>query len=353
MKVLEQSPRNVALLRQAVAKFELDLEGISVLTEAASGAFVCTPLLAAMAGASEVVAVGRGTRHGSFQQVEAHLMGWAQHLGLADRLKVVEGAPAPWASSASLVTNCGMLRPLEASWLAQLPPDAAIPLMWEVWEFRPGELDLPACTRLGIPVLGTNEQDPRLRIFRYVAWLAAKLLLERGLEINQNRILVLAGGVFGGEIEALLIAGGAEVLRLTPREGWAVGQEELRWLRTCDAVVAAEHHHEGPLVGPGSPLPWSAFPSLPLWIHISGALDAQGLAQAGMPKWPPQEVPPRVMTVTTDAVGPKPVVELHAAGLKVGEAMVRGKRHFAQPAEAVRYALQHSPAQDWPSPQFA
>ena len=47
--------RLVRLMRQAVARCELDLSGAVVLTEAASGAYVVTPVLAALAGAARVV----------------------------------------------------------------------------------------------------------------------------------------------------------------------------------------------------------------------------------------------------------------------------------------------------------
>src|SRR5690606_1365873 len=61
---LDQLPRRlVPLMRAAIARCRLDLSGLTVLTEAASGAYVVTPVLAALAGAARVIAVTRTTRY--------------------------------------------------------------------------------------------------------------------------------------------------------------------------------------------------------------------------------------------------------------------------------------------------
>ena len=63
--------RLVRLMRDAVERCELDLSGKVILTEAATGAYVVTPVLAVMAGAEKVFAVTKDTRHGTVQQVES------------------------------------------------------------------------------------------------------------------------------------------------------------------------------------------------------------------------------------------------------------------------------------------
>jgi hypothetical protein len=47
--------RLAALMSEAVARCRLDLQGAVVLTEAASGPYVVTPVLAAVAGATKVL----------------------------------------------------------------------------------------------------------------------------------------------------------------------------------------------------------------------------------------------------------------------------------------------------------
>jgi hypothetical protein len=46
------------------------------------------------------------------------------------------------------------------------------------------------------------------------------------------------------------------------------------------------------------------------------------------------------MTVTTDYLGPKPVIDLHAAGLKAGEVVARSRLAGLSCDEAVRRAEQ-------------
>ena len=60
--------RLVRLMREAVDRCDLDLQGLTVLTEAASGAYVVTPVLAAMAGA-DVVAVAAGNAYSSAEEI--------------------------------------------------------------------------------------------------------------------------------------------------------------------------------------------------------------------------------------------------------------------------------------------
>ncbi len=55
-------------IRRRIADLKLDLGGLNVITEAATGAYACTAVIAAMAGASSVTAVGKDTRHyGSYR----------------------------------------------------------------------------------------------------------------------------------------------------------------------------------------------------------------------------------------------------------------------------------------------
>ena len=55
-------------LKQVVEELELDLQGRVVLTEAATGPYVVTPVLAALAGAN-VYAYTRPTRYGAVAEV--------------------------------------------------------------------------------------------------------------------------------------------------------------------------------------------------------------------------------------------------------------------------------------------
>ena len=144
-------------MEKIIEDLSLDLMGIRVLTEAASGPFVVTPLIAARAGAERVVAVARDSCYGRAQEVKEYVETWARWLGVDDQVTVSSAAARTHAGAADLVTNLAFVRPIDDDFVSRLPNDAVIALMWEPWEHRPEDLDLEACRRRGIPVLGTNE----------------------------------------------------------------------------------------------------------------------------------------------------------------------------------------------------
>ena len=76
-------PRLRALMDRAIATTELDLSGLTVLTEAATGAYATTAVVAAMAGAARVYAFAKPSRHGSVADVEAEVLKLASFAGVA------------------------------------------------------------------------------------------------------------------------------------------------------------------------------------------------------------------------------------------------------------------------------
>ncbi len=334
------NPRRVEkLIKTAINAFALDLQGIAVLTEAASGNFAVTPLIAALAGAERVVALTRDSGYGAAVEVEEYVMGWATDLGIADRIEVT--AEREYAfSRCSLVTNLGFVRPIDARMIAALPEDAAIALMWEPWEFRESDLDLSACRARGIPVLGTCESDARLETFRYLGPVVLKLLLTEDIEVFRGRFLVIGEEPFLSPVVATLNANGAGVRALVPSRGDVIPSAALeQMVSQCDAMIVIDHRSGRPAVGAGGvPVAWLAESGVAL-VHVCGHVDDDALTAAGIAKIPARRVPLGYMTVTTDFIGPRPVIDLHAAGLKVGEILVRGRRLGLTPAAAASRAV--------------
>ena len=63
------SQRLVRLMQQAIERCQLQLDNLTVLTEAATGAYAVTPVIAAIAGAKKVFAIARSSRYGTLEQV--------------------------------------------------------------------------------------------------------------------------------------------------------------------------------------------------------------------------------------------------------------------------------------------
>src|SRR5262249_6684444 len=113
---------------------------------------------------------------------------------------------------ADIVTNSGHLRPLDRELIGWMKPTAVVPLMYEAWELRPGEVDLAACRERGIPVAGTNEDHPAIGVFNYLGMMVVKQLLECRVEVWGSRVLLLCDNRFLPYIESTLTRCGATVL---------------------------------------------------------------------------------------------------------------------------------------------
>ena len=185
----------------AVGRLGLDLSGRTVVTEAATGAYGVTPVIAALAGAPKIQAVARGSRFGTTAQVIACTNALAAAAGVEHRIEIVTSKHDIDLADADIVTNSGHLRPLDASTVRQMKTGAAIPLMYEAWELRPGDVDLDACRECGIRVAGTNERHPAVDVFSFLGVMAVKLLTDAGVAVHSSRLLLLCDNPFRPFIE--------------------------------------------------------------------------------------------------------------------------------------------------------
>lgn len=311
------------LVEDAIGKFGVDLNGLVVLTEAASNHYCLTPLIAALAGADRVIALGRDSRYGSFTTVRNELLDLANAWGVKDRFSVIDNRLDASIVEADVVTNLGFVRPLDAVFLSLLKSTVALPLMWETWEFRPQDLDIGACRRLGIPVLGTNEDHPDLGTMNYLGPVAIKLMFELEVEVLRSRVVIVGGGKFAAPIRAAMLAAGAESAEVI-EPSQEMGR--LNCWNRADAIVFAEHRVPDLLFGSGGWLEPGRIaavnPSVGV-AHICGHVDEASLRNAGLRYTPMALAGFGYMSVTTDFVGPRPVIDLHAAGLRVGELLAR------------------------------
>lgn len=351
------------LTREAIDAFELDLDGLTVLTEAASGPFVVTPLLAALAGAARVLALTAPSRHATVDEVAELTAAYATRFDVASRVEVITERDDPRMAEAAVVTNLGFVRPLDRPLLQRLGPDAAVALMCEPWELRPDDVDLPACRALGIPALGTNEDDERLKMFDYLPVIAGKLLGELGRQPAGARLVLISAGRFATALERGLGAMGAEVASFTPAAtGSAAAADEPAGdassrpslssaafadaIRDADALVVADYPGSGPILGPRaahSATDLRALNPTLVLAHIAGDVVLDDLERARLPHAPEQLAPAGSMSVTAGELGARPVIKLHGAGLRVGAELARARRRGLDAAGAEREVLDNLP----------
>lgn len=327
------------LAQHAIDTFELDLHGLTVLTEAATGAYVVTPLLAALAGA-RVIAVARDSTYGRATEVAIRTTTLAHRWGVEVEIRA---RTLDEFALADVVTNLGGVRPINAEAIDRLRETAAIALMYEPWEVRSEDVDLSAAHSRDISVAGTDESDDRLRTFDYVGVLAAKLVFELGLELLGTRVVTLGDGRFLEACTRGLTSAGADVRRLIVGE--ADHDAVLTAVTEADALVVCAHASL-PLIGPAGLVRARELRAAAPWLgiaHIIGAVDEAELRAAGLPFRPHLLARPGYMSVTTAHVGPRPVVNLHAAGLRVGAVLARARLNGLSSAEAMERAMRDAP----------
>lgn len=301
-------------MREAISRCALDLTGKVVLTEAATGAYVVTPVLAALAGAKRVYAVTRNTRYGTVAQVTAQTMELATAGGVASRLHILSDLPAAVLAEADIVTNSGHLRPLDGDRVRRMKANAVIPLMYEGWEFRVEDVDLPACAERGIRVAGTNERHPALGFFAYLGEMVVKLLIDAGVGVVHTRVLLLCDNSFGEVIRQSLASFGAQVDLVSTLDDTVPS-------RNYDSLVVASTPQANPVIGPREAAVlgqrWPGIVVVQYWGDIHRA----ALAQSCVAYWPQEGPAPGHMGVLPSALGPDPIIRLQAGGLKVGQVL--------------------------------
>jgi hypothetical protein len=310
--------RLLRLARQAVDATGLDLDGANVLTEAATGAYSVTPVVAALGGAASVVAVTRESRHGTVADVTRETCALAELAGVVDRISIVTRLTDEQLAAADVVTNSGHLRPLDACFVSKMRPDAVVPLMFEAWEIDLGrdDVDLAALRARGIRYAGTNERHPAVDVFSYLAPMAAKLLNDAGVAVYGSRIVLLCDNPFMPYLRDGLGRIGAYV-SVAPSVAGAELDDDV------DAVVVALAPTEKDVISAIDVERIAARAPGALLAQFWGDVPRDACREARIACVPATEPGRGHMGILPSALGPEPIVRLQTGGLKVASVLRR------------------------------
>jgi hypothetical protein len=344
------------ILHQCCEDYKLDLEGLFILTEAATGAYLYTPILSALAGASMVFAVAGDSPFGAKEDVRDMTLEAARKFGVGAEVQVVFRKDKEIVEKCDILTNTGFVRPINRKMISWLKPTAVIPLMWETWEFREADLDLGACRDYGILVMGTSEEKAPLAMYGYTGFLAMKLLFELGLEGYKTKVLLLGGKEgLGFSIYNHFKQIGIETTWFANSETDSSPYTQLanHFLENgakYDGIIVAEHADNIMLLGEDGLLTYKqlkeANPAICVGV-IAGNLDIDGLKNSGLSFFPRDIYPFGYISYQPYSLGPRPVLELFAAGLKVGEVMARCRLQGMNIEETKQHAMHNSLAMDF------
>lgn len=308
--------RLVALMRQAIERCNLQLHDTTVLTEAATGAYAVTPVIAAMAGAKKVIALTQNSRYGTIEDVIAQTQQLAQIARVEGRIKFATSKTADLVAQADIITNSGHVRPLDAETISWMKPTAAIGLMYESWEFRSEDVDLAACHQRRIAVAGVNERHPSVDVFSFLGIMAVKLLLDAGIAVYTSKILLLCDNPFSSYIKRGLVNAGADVDALTTLAAAPTDKQ-------YDAIVVALQPDRQPVLSAQDAEAIAKYWQGAVVAQYWGDIERSALASYHIPVCPEIEPKPGHMGILPSAVGAEPIIRLQTGGLKAAEVIWR------------------------------
>lgn len=330
------------LVRQ-VRALELDLRGKTVLTEAASGAYIVTPVLAAIAGA-KVFAFSKTTRYGKVEEI------FSNTRTLVDSFKefsldihLIDQLNPEIIAEADIITNSGHLRPLNESILKHAKDEVVIPLMYEAWEWRDADMDIGYIRKRGIKVGATNERHPQVDVFNYLGDMALKQIFDSGICPYNNKFILLCNNDFGPFI-AKVLAGICDGLGIIDRNEnrTRYNEQQIDWIggfpeinipekyKDAEAVIFTAYPFDKNWIGEKTPISFQQLQSQmsdPFILRYAGDLDEAFLRDKGI-KFYPNHVHSGHMGILPSAIGYDPIIRLQSGGLKAGEALLSGQSEY-------------------------
>ncbi len=314
------------IIEQVISTLQIDLSGLTVLTEAGSGLFVYTPLIAARAGATQVFVWTRDSSYGKASDIIERCKQLAHSFGVPDVMVFAENnRPTEHIEKADIITNLGFVRPLNEEFLKKVKHGTVIPAMCEAWEVREKDIDVTYCKKKNIPLAGTWENFPAIEVFNYSGPLAVKLAHEGGFEVFKNNIVVWSDDHFGQVIsETFKRFGAKNVIMTTSVEQLYENSSGLDFVFLCDYSEQATLLGKDGIIDIAKIKEWN--PSCG-FIHLYGKVDSAFLRENNISFYPQKDGYASVMSHTLAYLGPAPVINLHAAGLKVGECLKKNVEH--------------------------
>jgi hypothetical protein len=315
--------RAIQKIRKAIELLDVDLSGLTVLTEVGSNEYAYSPVIARMCGAEKVFAWTRDTRFGSATSIINRSKEILNHQGLDGVEFYMGNLNTEHLSKADIITNSGFLRPLNEDKLKYAKPGAVIPLMYEKWEYRSSDVDAEYCIKNNIPLAGTWENHPDIMVFEHVGPLAVKMAMEAGYEVYGNHILVWSDDHFGELATKFFLKMGAkEVIHTINNDLLYERAAGLDFVYICDY---SEERNFGSDSFFNADRLLELNPALGL-VHLFGNLETEYLKQK-MNVYPDITGKASTMTYTLTKTGLTPYINLQVAGYKVALSIIRGEAH--------------------------
>ncbi|HTX70809.1 MAG TPA: hypothetical protein VMH50_16910 [Thermoleophilia bacterium] len=343
----------VRLIRHEIERSRLDLKGLRVLTEASVGYRRAAPVVAALAGADEVYAVGRDSVAASRKEAGEQTAYLAELAHVGSRVKLLPTRLQAPLDTVDVVADLPGVRPVDESIIRNVADTAAVTLLRGAAHWRPADVDAATCRRHGIAVAGLDEEA--VGLWRYPPLAVLSSLLDLGVEVAGSTVVVAGDDPVAAYVAQALSRLGARVLAATPDNAGRAGLHGAEKaadaltdgavagrLLEADALVLCPADPAARTVGPGAPVDAArlaaAAPHLAV-VGLDAEADLRALDAAGL-RCRPAGGPDGVFDLL-----PQAVVARHAAGLKVAEVMTRARRRGSSPLAAEQLAAAEAHAE--------
>lgn len=310
----------------AIRDLNLDLKGLTILTEAGTGLFLLTPIIAGLSGAKKVYALSKTTKYGSFEEIKEQL----KQLSLLfeiDTLKIelFEKENFHNFSEIDIVTNLGHVRPINEDLLRKLNKNAVISYMCEAWEHRQQDLDIELCQKYNIPVFATNEDYPKVDCFRGTGLIALQMIFESKISLIDSHVCIISRDKFGKEIykQVEKFTKNAHLINDFGRI------DDCKNFKNLDLLIIADYLYEdyiistNGLVDPGVLKKLSPYVKI---IQYCGKNNLEQIIKNKISVYPKVELEAVRMYKTLADISYKAFIRLMTAGLKVGEGICKAKK---------------------------
>jgi len=342
------------IIIDSIKTIKLDLSGLTILTEAASGNWAYVPFLAALSGASSVICITKNSKYGKTKEIIHNFDMLSEYFDVQKKVHVYDKITKKIIDKADVVTNSGFLRPIDQQFINSMKKTAVISLMWEPWEFRKEDLDLAACTKHGIAILGVNEDNKILNIMKYTGDNIMKILSENKISIKGKSVIIVVENRSYFYMAKALISHGASVVLISESlsddlKDFGVtvlrdlkSLKAIEFLKKCDLIVINSAPLKKKVIGGKSGLSVSLLkklnPDVKILVYF-GNVDFVGIKKAGLVCYPKKNPSIGHMPWTLDFLGPRPTLELNALGLKVGELLAKYRLSGSDVTKAEKKAL--------------
>lgn len=349
--------REFNIVKEQIIKFDLDLTGLTVITECASGFYAYNTFVPILANAKKVIAVSKTTSHGSFDQNKKNIEYLAKKLEInISKLVVVDKLDAQHIKEADIITNSGHVRPINNEMISQMKRTAVIPLMWETREFRDDDLDLKSAIQNDVLVLGTKETSKEIDMRGYAGALGLAILIYLKLEIYKTKVVLFGKELLGTSIADTFEKNSVEYLWFVdnPTDNTQKSYKELgnykNVIGNYDLVLFAEHSYSDEILTKGHGLTLKDLSHLNKEIKvgiIAGNINENDLIDSSLEYFPKKIMPPGYLSFQPYDMGAKPVIELFSAGLKIGQQMAIQRLTGMSLEETIKFMTTKSFAMDF------